>query len=45
MLLLSFILNLTITLDGINVDENVGIAGFLTLFGTAVPDYTSHTAI
>lgn len=37
MLLLSFIfiLNLTLTLDGINVDENIGMTGFPTPFGTA----------
>ncbi len=33
----------TLTLDGITVEDNVGMAGFPTPFGTAPSDYTAHT--
>lgn len=35
----------TLTLDGIAVDETVGMAGFPTPFGTAPSDYTAHTVV
>lgn len=35
----------TLTLDGIAVDETVGMAGFPTPFGAAPSDYTAQTAV
>lgn len=35
----------TLTLDGIAVNETVGVAGFPTPFGTAPSDYTAQTVV
>jgi len=35
----------SLSLDGIAVDETVGLAGFPTPFGTAAPDYTAQTVV